>query len=41
MNNQHDTIAKRLVCILQKFNSGEQFTVDDLIKEFEVGGFDS
>ena len=36
MNNQHDTIAKRLVCILQKFNSGEQFTVDDLIKEFEV-----
>jgi len=32
----HDTIATRLSIILNKFNSGEKFSVDDLVDEFGV-----
>jgi predicted DNA-binding transcriptional regulator YafY len=33
---KHDTIATRLSIILNKFNSGERFSVDDLVDEFGV-----
>jgi len=33
---KHDTIATRLSIILNKFNSGERFGVDDLVEEFGV-----
>lgn len=32
----HDKIATRLALILNKFNSGEKFSVDDLVEEFNV-----
>jgi predicted DNA-binding transcriptional regulator YafY len=32
----HDKIATRLALILNKFNSGEKFSIDDLVEEFNV-----
>ena len=32
----HDKIATRLALILSKFNSGEKFSIDDLVEEFNV-----
>ncbi|HFU76781.1 MAG TPA: DeoR family transcriptional regulator [Campylobacterales bacterium] len=34
--NKHDSIATRLSMILTKLNNGEKFTVDELVKEFNV-----
>ncbi|MCX6075656.1 MAG: WYL domain-containing protein [Campylobacterales bacterium] len=36
MDKEHDKIATRLALILNKLNSGEKFTVDDLVHEFNV-----
>jgi len=33
---KHDTVATRLSIILNKFNGGERFSVDDLVEEFGV-----
>ena len=32
----HDKIATRLALILNKFNSGEKFSIDNLVEEFNV-----
>ena len=32
----HDKIATRLALILNKFNSGEKFTIEELVEEFNV-----
>jgi predicted DNA-binding transcriptional regulator YafY len=36
MHNNYDTIATRLGIILNKLNSGERFSVDELAQEFNV-----
>lgn len=36
MKNEHDKIATRLACIIQKLNSGERFTLEELCEEFNV-----
>lgn len=36
MSKEHDKITTRLVIILQKLNSGERFSLDDLVEEFNV-----
>ena len=33
---KHDTLATRLSLILNKFNSGDRFTIDELVEEFNV-----
>ncbi len=32
----HDKVATRLALILNKFNSGEKFTIEELVEEFNV-----
>ncbi len=36
MSKSHDTIAKRLALILTKLNDGDEFSIDELSKEFGV-----
>ncbi len=36
MQNSHDKLSQRLVCIVMKLNNGERFTVKELADEFNV-----
>lgn len=36
LNKEHDTIATRLAIILTKLNSGESFSIEELVEEFGV-----
>ncbi len=36
MSKEYDKVAKRLAFILQKLNSGERFSTDELAEEFNV-----